>query len=58
MKSLVPKIENLVFENRLVVVLVFLAATLFLAYQASLLKLDAGFKKNIPLQHEYIISDF
>lgn len=54
MNPFVKKIEALVFENRMVVVILFLLATLFLAYQASLLKLDAGFTKNIPLNHEYM----
>ena len=54
MNSFVDTIEKLVFRNRLVVIAVFLLATLFLAYQASLLKLDAGFTKNIPLNHEYM----
>jgi predicted RND superfamily exporter protein len=54
MNSLVDTIEKLVFGNRLVVILAFLLTTLFLTYQASLLKLDAGFTKNIPLNHEYM----
>nr|WP_297347315.1 MMPL family transporter [uncultured Glaciecola sp.] len=54
MNSLVNTIERLVFGNRLVVILAFLLTTLFLTYQASLLKLDAGFTKNIPLNHEYM----
>jgi len=54
MNPFVKKIENMVFENRMAVVIVFLIATVFLAYQASLLKLDAGFTKNIPLNHEYM----
>ena len=54
MTPLVTKIEKLVFDNRIAVVVLFLISTLFLAYQASLLKLDAGFTKNIPLNHEYM----
>ncbi|GAB54940.1 hypothetical protein GPUN_0805 [Glaciecola punicea ACAM 611] len=54
MNPFVKKIENMVFENRMAVVIVFLIATVFLAYQASLLKLDAGFTKNIPLNHEFM----
>ncbi|MGK0371844.1 MAG: putative RND superfamily exporter protein, partial [Glaciecola sp.] len=54
MTPFVNKVEKLVFENRIAVIVLFLIATVFLAYQASLLKLDAGFTKNIPLNHEYM----
>ncbi|MFT4653486.1 MAG: putative RND superfamily exporter protein [Kangiellaceae bacterium] len=54
MTPFVNKIEKLVFENRIVVIALFVIVTVFLAYQASLLKLDAGFTKNIPLNHEYM----
>jgi hypothetical protein len=40
----------------MLVILFFLLTTLFLAYQSSLLKLDAGFTKNIPLKHEYMLN--
>ena len=54
MDKLINSIESMVFRNRLVVVLAFLVATLFLTFQSSLLTLDAGFTKNIPLRHEYM----
>lgn len=54
MNSLVDFFEKLVFRNRIAVILLFLVTTIFLVYQASLLKLDAGFTKNIPLNHEYM----
>ncbi|MEW9796889.1 efflux RND transporter permease subunit [Alteromonas sp. CYL-A6] len=47
-------IERLIFANRKLVVFLFAAATLFLGYQASNMRLDAGFEKNIPLNHEYM----
>ena len=47
-------LERLVFTHRKMVVGLFALVTLFLGYQASLLKLDAGFEKNIPLNHEYM----
>ena len=47
-------IERLVFNNRLIVVGIFLLATLFLGFKASQMKMDAGFEKNIPLNHEYM----
>ncbi|MFC3095766.1 RND family transporter [Alteromonas sediminis] len=46
--------EKAIFSNRPIVILLFALATLFLGYQSSQLKLDAGFEKNIPLNHEYM----
>lgn len=54
MNKLINYVEGMVFRYRLSVILLFLMATLFLAYESSLLKLDAGFTKNIPLRHEYM----
>ena len=51
---MIQRIENLVFHNRRLVVVVFLALTLFMAYQASHLRIDAGFAKQLPLEHEYM----
>ena len=47
-------LENLVFKNRLLVVGFFLLMTVFMAYQASHLGIDAGFAKLLPLKHEYM----
>src|SRR5210317_561028 len=47
-------VENLIFGNRRLVLGVFLLVTLFMAYQASHLKIDAGFAKLLPLEHEYM----
>lgn len=46
--------ERALFSNRPFVIALFAIATLFLVYKASQLKLDAGFEKNIPLNHEYM----
>ncbi len=45
---------KLVFSARPVVLLIFAAITLAMLYFASQLKVDAGFKKQVPLQHEYM----
>lgn len=50
----VNKFEYAVFRHRLLVIGVFLLATLFLLFKATTIKLDAGFTKNIPLKHEYM----
>jgi len=54
MPSITHLIERLIFSNRKIVVGIFLLATVFLGYQASHMRLDAGFEKNIPLNHEYM----
>ncbi len=47
-------IENLVFRSRKLVLALFAIATVFMLYQASHLKIDAGFAKLLPLEHEYM----
>lgn len=51
---MIKSIESFVFRYRMAVVALFLLTTLFLGFQASQLKLDASFTKNIPLNHEYM----
>ena len=45
---------NLVFSHRKAVVILFLVLTVFMAWQASHLKIDAGFAKLLPLKHPYM----
>jgi len=47
-------VENLIFSHRRLVVVFFLLMTVFMAYQASHLRIDAGFAKLLPLEHEYM----
>ena len=47
-------LENLVFRHRKAVVIFFLLMTVFMAYEASHLKIDAGFAKLLPLKHPYM----
>ena len=51
---MIERIENLVFNNRRAVIVVFTIVTLFMAYSASGLRIDAGFAKMLPLKHEYM----
>ena len=46
--------ENIVFSNRPVILALFAIITVAMLYFASQLKVDAGFKKQVPLQHEYM----
>jgi predicted RND superfamily exporter protein len=46
--------ERAVFASRPLVLVVFALITVAMAFFASQLRVDAGFKKMIPLQHEYM----
>jgi predicted RND superfamily exporter protein len=48
------RLENLIFSNRRLVVALFGLVTVFMAYQATNLRIDAGFAKLLPLEHEYM----
>lgn len=47
-------LESFLFRQRAFVIGVFIIITVCLGYQASLLKMDAAFVKNIPLEHPYM----
>ena len=47
-------LDNLVFNHRKAVVVLFLVLTIVMAWQASHLKIDAGFAKLLPLKHPYM----
>jgi predicted RND superfamily exporter protein len=47
-------VEDLVFRNRLLFLLLFIGTTVFMGWSASRLRIDAGFQKQLPLQHEFI----
>ncbi len=47
-------LDNLVFNHRKAVVVLFLVLTIVMAWQASHLKIDAGFAKLLPLKHQYM----
>src|SRR5688572_25873646 len=46
--------ERIVFGFRPAILVIFAAITVFLGWKASGLDIDAGFKKQVPLQHEYM----
>jgi predicted RND superfamily exporter protein len=50
----IPRLENLIFGARPLLLCLFFAATLLLGWQAGRLQPDASFEKMIPLQHPYI----
>ena len=49
-----PLAERLLFENRVVVMVLFALVTIFFGYHASQLRPDASFEKMIPTSHPYI----
>ena len=51
---MINRLEKLIFSRRGLVVAIFALMTVFMAYQASNLRIDAGFAKLLPLEHEYM----
>ena len=47
-------LENFVFGNRKLVLALFAIVTLVMLFFAAQLRVDAGFKKQIPLDHEFM----
>ncbi len=52
--SLINRLEIGLFRQRFVVLTMFVIVSIFLLFQASQIKLDASFTKNIPLNHTYM----
>ncbi|WP_193075331.1 efflux RND transporter permease subunit [Pseudomonas sp. FME51] len=52
----VPFIERIIFNNRLIMLLIFAALTVFLGFQAAQVRPVTSFEKMIPLEHPYIIN--
>ncbi|MCK7594030.1 efflux RND transporter permease subunit [Pseudomarimonas salicorniae] len=46
--------EKLVFGQRRLILVLFVLGTILMAYFAAQLRVEAGFKKQIPLHHEYM----
>jgi len=49
-----PILEKIIFGNRALVLAVFSLITVVMLIAASQLKIDAGFRKQLPLNHEYM----
>jgi len=52
--SLINRLEIGLFRHRLSVLVLFVLVSVFLLFQATQIKLDASFTKNIPLNHSYM----
>ena len=53
-EPVINRIEVALFRHRAAVLVLFVIATFALLYQATQIKLDAAFTKNIPLNHSYM----
>lgn len=47
-------LERLLFNNRILVILLCLAATIVLGYQATKIQINAGYEKMIPTKHPFV----
>lgn len=47
-------LQNIIFNNKKIILTLLVISTVVMGYFASQLKVDAGFKKQLPLQHEYM----
>jgi predicted RND superfamily exporter protein len=53
--GILRRLENLIFGNRKIVLVLFGLITVFMAYSAATsLRIDAAFSKSLPLKHEYM----
>ena len=52
--TITMRLERLIFGHRTVVIILFTLTTLLMGYFATQLKVDAGFTKLLPLEHEYM----
>lgn len=52
--KIISLIENLIFKRREFVISLFFIITIFMAWSVTHLKVDAGFSKMLPLQHDYM----
>jgi predicted RND superfamily exporter protein len=48
------RLERLIFEHRVAILVLFALVTVAMAWSASRLRIDAGFAKLLPSRHEYI----
>ena len=52
--TITKKLETMLFSNRLLVISVFSVFTVIMFYSALNLRVDAGFSKLLPQEHEYM----
>ena len=52
--TLIAGLEKLIFSNRPLILAFFVLMTLYMGFSLTHLKIDAGFSKQLPLNHEYM----
>ena len=57
-KEKIPFIERLIFSNRLTIIFIFFALTVFFGYHMLQLRPTASFERMIPVYHEFIKNSF
>ncbi len=50
----IPAAESFIFSKRLIVITIFALITVFMGFSASHLRIDAGFTKLVPMEHEFM----
>ena len=53
-KPFINTLEQFIFSNRLALIILFTLVTGFMAYSAASLRMEAGFSKQLPLEHPYM----
>lgn len=52
--SIKSRFEDFVFKNRIPVICFFILVTVYMIFSVTHLRIDAGFEKLLPLEHEYM----
>ena len=50
----IDTVERLIFSNRVALIILFTLITAFMGYSATSLRMEAGFSKQLPLDHPYM----
>lgn len=56
LQNLVAALEKVIFRYRPLVILAFALMTVAMLYSATHLRVDAGFEKQVPMQHPYMVA--
>jgi len=56
LQNFISALEKVIFRYRPLVILVFVLMTVVMLYSATHLRVDAGFEKQVPMQHPYMVA--
>ncbi len=54
LEPIISRLEELIFNNRRLILILFALISLPMVYSVTNLRIDAGFSKHLPLKHEYM----